>query len=467
MIIKEEKVKKKRFRIRSKNIFLTYSGLTLFPHNISNEELMINLKNLEKEIINQYCSSFNKDLINKNMKHIIAYEQHQDNTETEKDHLHIVLSFPSPIHINDRQLFDLNLPSYINENTKLYFGNYQAVRSLKNTIRYICKDNNYVTNMNMFEVNNKVYFDIKEYSYALIDLYSRNKTWDETYEKIKRFNEDSIWPIKNYLSLEKLFNRLQKYYHKKQVKINFLESIYPIDTFRVSDSFIKNIVPALKDLLSKYSLIVYGEAGSGKTEFSKSLGKFLGKEISLIKRLDQLKDENLNNITCLLFDDLDTSLPNDDNFNTILNLTDISNYSSVNVKFDQVPIPTSVSRIFTCNQLEKFCLENMAIRRRIILLEYIRINENESSYSLFNPSHPPMKYINNYHPNPINFNITINNNINQTFNTEIKQEDIDKINKINKDLLYNISRISYKFKNQYCENPDIILRVPTQEPSDS
>ena len=38
---------------------------------------------------------------------------------------------------------------------------------------------------------------------------------------------------------------------------------------------------------------------------------------------------------------------------------------------------------------------------------------------------------------------------------------------MNKDLLYDISRIPYNFKNQYCKNPDIILRVPTQEPASS
>nr|WPR18641.1 MAG: replication polyprotein [Chemarfal virus 204] len=94
----------KKFRLQSKNFFLTYPRC-----EVSKDEAMVQLKHLLPDI--QYCA--------------IAKELHKDGTP----HLHVLLTLPKKKEITNQTFFDLGT----------YHGNYQSARNNEDVKEYIFK----------------------------------------------------------------------------------------------------------------------------------------------------------------------------------------------------------------------------------------------------------------------------------------------------------------------------------------
>lgn len=113
-----EKVKK--FRLQSKNFFLTYPRC-----DVSKDDALTQLKHLLPDM--KYCA--------------IAKELHQDGTP----HLHILLTLPKKKEIKNQTFFDLGT----------YHGNYQSARDNEDVRAYIFKSDTNPLEFGVWESNNQ------------------------------------------------------------------------------------------------------------------------------------------------------------------------------------------------------------------------------------------------------------------------------------------------------------------------
>lgn len=110
-----------------------------------------------------------------------------------------------------------------------------------------------------------------------------------------------------------------------------------------------------------HSMIVWGEAGVGKTEYAKAL---LGPNYLLVRHMDKLGEFKPEFHSGILFDDM--------NFNHLhreaqIHLVDIDNESQIHIRYTMAMIPAHIKKIFTTNVKDGaiFDINDPAIRRRI------------------------------------------------------------------------------------------------------
>ncbi|AXL65915.1 replication-associated protein [Water beetle associated circular virus 1] len=123
-----------------------------------------------------------------------------------------------------------------------------------------------------------------------------------------------------------------------------------------------------KERLSRKSILLLGQAGTGKTTYA--MDHF--KHPLLIRHMDGLK-KITPDTDGLVFDDL--SFHHWKCAQSVIHLCDLENDSEINVKHSTVTIPKHMPRIFTCNRtfdewVPEICKheEKMAIKRRCDIL---------------------------------------------------------------------------------------------------
>lgn len=114
------------YQINSSKLFLTYPQCSL-----------------PKEDVRDILIGLFPDCV----KYIVAHEHHKNGD----DHLHAYLEFPkgSPYRTRDPAFADLIVPG------GMFHGNYQGCRSAKNVIKYVTKDDDYVSNFDISEITAK------------------------------------------------------------------------------------------------------------------------------------------------------------------------------------------------------------------------------------------------------------------------------------------------------------------------
>lgn len=122
-----------RFRLRTQKLFLTYPQCP-----IEKDEALVLLHNLS--------AGWKTEI----RDHIIAREKHEDGS----NHLHCFLDLKRGIDIKDPNFADLH--TIINDHKQIYHGNYQAARSSQAVIKYVTKDEDYISSYDMDAMRQKL-----------------------------------------------------------------------------------------------------------------------------------------------------------------------------------------------------------------------------------------------------------------------------------------------------------------------
>lgn len=109
------------FQINSSQLFLTYPQCKL-----SKDEVLL-----------QLLGKFPNNLFH----YIIAHELHKNGD----DHIHAYLKFSEPVRTKSSSFADLVHP----DTQQVYHGNYQGCRSAKNVVKYVTKDEDYISDLDV------------------------------------------------------------------------------------------------------------------------------------------------------------------------------------------------------------------------------------------------------------------------------------------------------------------------------
>lgn len=116
-----------------------------------------------------------------------------------------------------------------------------------------------------------------------------------------------------------------------------------------------------------FSIILWGEAGLGKTEFAKTI---LGEGYLMVSHMDDLRDYDPNFHSGILFDDMDFKhTPR----HSQIHLIDWDNNRSIHARYRVARIPKHTKKIFTTNETNGNIFSDMhsdrAITRRLKIIE--------------------------------------------------------------------------------------------------
>jgi hypothetical protein len=145
----------KRFRIRSKKLFLTYPKVLDIPNL---EELFV--KSLKDSIIGSGSG----------MNYLIVKENHEDGTP----HIHVYLEFETTQYINSREQLQVTLLDPNTGEEVIQVGKYEPVKNRHKVIQYILKEIGFageisVKNTNMvLPIVSSIYYDSPESHLAAV-----------------------------------------------------------------------------------------------------------------------------------------------------------------------------------------------------------------------------------------------------------------------------------------------------------
>lgn len=300
-----------RFRLRSKKLFLTYPRCPITPSRAL-------------ELINAIpaCASATG--------HVIATEQHADGGA----HLHVYLESSEAMVISSAQELDLT------EDGTSYHGNYQAVRSSNRVKRYVTKDGNFVTNLELSSLAIPESPWTRALELAKTEGAAEAISFLESDPKTSRdlcLNGDRI--------LKNLSGR-----RAKRLKI-----LYELSSFGWTITW--DTSPA------KTTLLLYGATNLGKT----ALAKALLPNALLVRHLDKLREYSSGGYSGIILDDMAFLHVHDEGQIALL---DRDEDTQVHVRYTVAEIPAGTPVIITSNRLPSgvFNIANGAIARRLTIV---------------------------------------------------------------------------------------------------
>lgn len=301
-----------RFRLRSKKLFLTYPKCPISP-----------TRALEILLAIPATASATG--------HVIATEKHADGT----DHLHAYLEASEPMLISSAHELDL-----ATEDGTTYHGNYQAVRSSNRVKRYVTKEGNYVTNLELSSSATSENPWSKALELAKTEGTAEAISYLESESKTARdmcINGDRI--------LKNLGGRMPK-----RLKISY-----------ELPSFGWNITWASEPATT--TLLLYGATNLGKT----ALAKALLPDALLVRHLDKLRDYAGGKYKGIILDDMAFLHLHDE---AQIALLDRDEDTQVHVRYTVAEIPAGTPVICTSNRYpgEVFNTTKGAIRRRLTIV---------------------------------------------------------------------------------------------------
>jgi len=232
----------KRFRLRSKKLFLTYPRCPL-----TMEEALTQLSAVVSAT-----------------GHVVAEEDHADGGK----HLHVYLEAETPMAVDSASALDLK-----SGDGSTYHGNYQSVRSRSAVLKYVTKDGKFVTNLDVSPAASNPWKRAREIASseglaaALSSLEEEPKTARDLC-----MNGDRI--AKNLASMS-----------RKKLRIE-----HDLSTFGWTEPWDGRT----------HTLLIYGATNLGKT----ALAKALLPDGLLIRHLDKLRDYSSGQYTGIIFDDM-------------------------------------------------------------------------------------------------------------------------------------------------------------------
>ncbi len=239
--------KSEKFRIAAKRVYLTYSKV----------DKTLDCKRILAEMLNkQEIPSFN---------YLIAKESHDDTGI----HFHVLLIAYKKFDIKNSKTLDIKHE----ENT--YHGNYQPVRSIERVVQYVCKDGEYITDLE--NIRDGKYLTLKE---MLIDD-AKNMGYIQALVK-----HCETLPNKALASVS--LSASKKYFQElNQIKQSLTADC--VDTpFKLKDFNLNKTMKAWVENPNK-TLVLVGESGVGKTGFCKAFVKHRHLKTLLVNHREDLK----------------------------------------------------------------------------------------------------------------------------------------------------------------------------------
>ena len=218
---------KKQFRIAAKNIFLTYS--------------QVNPEITAEHILEQFKQQFYE------FNYVIAKEFHEDGGT----HFHVILISQTKFDIKRADKLDIQYKD------QSFHGNYASVKQLKQAISYVCKDKNFITNLE--NIQNGKLLSAKEFIIKQVNEKGVEKALIDYYEQ----SPDKALAGISVSALKKQFHDIEKL--KRSLKLDTIETPFGLDHF--------DIHAQLKQWVDNpnKTLVLVGDSGIGKPNFVKLL----------------------------------------------------------------------------------------------------------------------------------------------------------------------------------------------------
>lgn len=296
------------FRLSAKNLFLTYPRCDLDPERARLHLLgTLGIANI--------------------LYMVIAREQHQDGTP----HLHVCIALATKVNIRDPAALDLP-PDW--------HGNYQGVRNMKQTIRYVKKDGEFIEH-GTCPAN-------------MLDSDGRQTLLTKVAACVSEL-ELAQFVFTNELSRE--WNVLFAYW-KSCVAGQTISTSYTLDTFHPPQF----LTDALRELsTSRKALVLLGPPGIGKTQYLQA--HYSDRSTVRVTHLDQLKLVNART-EILILDDCELGhLPR----STVLHLLDVKTCRQIHCRYSNANLSSTLILILISNSLElllgKWQFDEAVLRR--------------------------------------------------------------------------------------------------------
>lgn len=328
----------KKFRIRSKKLFLTYSQIK-------------DLQNIKELVLEKLKLKFLKLKNESNFNYIISCEKHEDSGI----HVHVYLEFSTTIDIIKSDFLDLEIDD------KNYHGNYQSGKKKWSLINYVIKDNNYITNMKL-PIHNGVILKPEEHLYEIVKKEGFLKS-----KEILYLNYPEI-AVKKGTLIEKNLYKIYEFFQSEIRDLKKKKNIKSINDFKIPKELIE-----WKNNNFKKTLVLHGPSGTGKTELAKAFLNHCNLNYLFTRCLDGLREYDKDLHQAILLDDINGEALTRE---VIIHLTDTDNESQIKVIYKVVNISSDVVRIITTNHLEHFTRNLKEIERRIIPVSIDKIVYN-------------------------------------------------------------------------------------------
>jgi len=377
-----------KFRISAKKLLLTYS--------------QVNSEMTHTELLHQLQNKTNLH----DFKYVICKEHHID----KETHFHVVL-----IHHEKFEIFSSNTLD-IEYQQKVFHGNYTPVRSLQRAIAYVCKTNDYITNLENLHDGKLLTakeFIIKEVQEkgiekALIDHYQRSPE--------KAIAGTSV------SSLKKQFNDIEKL--KLTLQLDNVDTPFGLDNF--------DIQAQLKQWTQNpnKTLVLVGDSGIGKTQFCKAFVKQKNLKTLIVNNKEDFRRLNLT-YDALIIDDANI---HEFEETQLLSIIDNQVNKTIRVLYDSVVKKANIIQMIAMNVREfnkvSFYLSQPRFARRLLLHKPEKpfiVNVNIQNLNITNNSI-------NIHSNSTNNNVNMEPN-----NFKKHQEDEQRHIVETQKLIYDIS----------------------------
>lgn len=350
-------MKQKLFRISAKRLFLTYSQVN-------------------PEITAQYILEYLKSKTNYyDFDYVISKELHQDGGT----HFHVVLIRNIKFDIKSFNLLDIEYQD------KTYHGNYSPVKNLRNTITYVCKHKNYITNLS--NLRDGKLLTAKEF---IIQQVQEKGVEQALLDHYQNYPDKAIAGI-SVSALKKHFNDVQKL--EQNLHLDNIETPFTLENFQIQ--------PELNQWMQKpnKTLLLVADSGIGKTQFCKAFVKQNNLKTLLVNHKEDFRRLN-STYDAIIIDDANI---HEFEETQLLSLIDNQVHKTLRVLYDSVVKKAGIIQMIAMNKQEfaklMYLFSQKRFARRLLLHKpkapfIINVNINIINNTINN--------------NTINNNITLN-----------------------------------------------------------
>lgn len=303
---KQEQKQEKSFRIAAKKILLTYSQIskdTGFTKNKLLEQLQYKLGRFS---------------------YIISQEAHTDGGT----HFHVLLIRSKKFDIKSHSLLDLEIDGQVAH------GNYKPIHNIEGAVHYVCKDKQYITNLENLREGELL--TAKEFIYQQV----KEKGVEKALLDYSQTHKEKALAGVSVSALKKHFNDIKK--------IELLTKIDRIDTpFTLKDF---NIDSVLREWIQNpnKTLLLVGRSGVGKTQFFKAVAKEKLSKTLIVNHKEDLRrlDDTYDSI---IIDDANIDQFED---TQLLSLIDNQTGKTLRVLYDTVYKKKGIVQMIAMNRKE-------------------------------------------------------------------------------------------------------------------
>lgn len=325
MQIKEKPIK--QFRIAAKKILLTYS--------------QVNPEITALHVLEQLENNVNL----REFRYVIAKEYHKDGGT----HFHVIVIQDEKVDIKNPNALDIQFQK------QNFHGNYVPVKSLPHAINYVCKNNQYITNLEnlqdgrLLSVKQFIISQVKQKGMerALIDHYQRDP-------------EKAIAGI-SVSALRKQFHDIDQM--QTALQQDTIDTPFTLENFDISNELQAWIDKPVK------TLVVVGSSGIGKTQFCKALAKQKNLKTLLVNHKEDFRRLN-DSFQCIIIDDANLQEFEE---TQLLSIIENQTGKSIRVLYDSVIKKANIVQMIAINQKEfqsiAHSLKQPRFARRILLLQ--------------------------------------------------------------------------------------------------